>query len=193
MAIALQLSDVIVIARGRKTARLRASDGAADVIYSTANNGLCAPLGPGNFDKSAALTRMKFEARLDDEDDPAFFDGLNAWALQYVVEHSERLLKRTMTPEQAAPGYHPCVCRKDGHAPLLHTKVNTEGSSALRCGDADGAARAQPREWTRKRLQLRFHVSHLWIMGAGFGLVINSTAAQVLSPRHAAAERVCPL
>ncbi len=52
--------------------------------------------------------------------------------------------------------------------------------------------RAQPTEWARTRLQLRFHVSHLWIMGAGFGLVVSATDAQVLSEADAAAERACP-
>ncbi len=45
-------------ARGSKTARLRASDGAADVIYSTSNNGLCAPVGLSNFDKNVPATCM---------------------------------------------------------------------------------------------------------------------------------------
>ena len=48
MAAAFQLADVVTSACGSKTSRLRTRDG-ADVVYSTANNGLCVPLGPGNF------------------------------------------------------------------------------------------------------------------------------------------------
>ncbi len=101
-------------------------------------------------------------------------------------------VKRTMTPEQVASEYHPCVRRRNGYAPLLHTKVNTEGPTALRCWDAEGAARVEPREGLHTCLQLRFHVSHLWLMGAGFGLVVNTTNAQILSEADFAAERACP-
>ncbi len=131
---------------------------------------------------------INFEARLDDEDAHAFVEGSDSWAVQHIAEHAERLLNRTITLEQVASEYHPCVRRKDGHAPLLHTKVNTEGPTAHRCWDAEDAARADPREWLRTRLQLRFHVGHLWIMGA----VVNTTDAQVLSEAVAASERACP-
>ena len=97
-----------------------------------------------------------------------------------------------MTPEQVTSGYHPCVRRKDGYAPLLHTKINSEGPTALRCWDAEAAMRAQPTEWARARLQLRFHVSHLWVMGSAFGLVVNTSDAKVLSEADAASEWACP-
>ena len=192
MAAAFQLADVVTSSRSSKTSRLRTCDG-ADVFYSTANNGLCAPLGPGNFDKTAPAMRVNLEARLDDEDVLAFFDGLDEWAVQYISENAERIFKRPMTPEQVVSGYHPCMRRKDGYAPLLHTKVSTEGPGALRCWDVGGAAREPPSEWMRTRLQLRFHVSHLWIMGTGLGLVVNTTDMQVVSEASdAASERACP-
>ncbi len=71
------MADVVVGARCSKTARLRASHGASDFIYSTSNDGLVCPLGPGNFDKNTPTTRMNLEVPLDDEDDLAFFDGLD--------------------------------------------------------------------------------------------------------------------
>ncbi len=74
MAIKFQLSDVVISVRGSKTVRLRASDGEADVIYSTSNDGLCVPLGRSNFDKDAPAIRVNYEVHLDDADDPAFFD-----------------------------------------------------------------------------------------------------------------------
>ena len=186
-----QLADVVTSARGSKTARILACDGSANVVYRASDNGLCAPFGPGNFDKSADATRMNFEVRLDDEHDLSYFDQLDAWALVYITGHSERLFKKVMTTEQVVAGYHPCVRRKEGYVPLLHTKVNTEGSSAICFWDADGVARSQPTEWAHTRLQLRFRVSHLWIMGPSFGLVINSIDAKVLS-EGAPAQRTCP-
>ncbi len=86
IALVFQLSYVFVSARGSETARVR--DGTADVTYST-SNGLCAAFGPGNFDKNAPAMRMDFEVRLDDEDVLAFFDGLDAWVVQYIAEHAD--------------------------------------------------------------------------------------------------------
>jgi hypothetical protein len=74
-----------------------------------------------------------------------------------------------MTSEQVAVVYHPCVRRKPSYASLLPAKLSTEGSSALRCWDMGGAVREPPSEWVRAHLQLRLHISHIWIMGTGFG------------------------
>ena len=109
----------------------------------------------------------------------------------YITGHSERLFKKAMTTEQVVAGYHPCVRCKEGYAPLLHTKVNTEGASAICFWDAEGAVRLPPTEWKGTRLQLKFRVSHLWIMGPSFGLVINTTDAKVLR-EEAPAQRMCP-
>ena len=128
MALSFQLAEVVTSVRGSKTARVLASDGSTYVVYRATDNGLCAPFGPGSFDKSADATRMNFEIRLDDENDLAWFDQHDAWAAQYITEHSERLFKKAMTQEQVAAGYHPCIRRKEGYAPLLHTKVNSDGA-----------------------------------------------------------------
>ena len=152
MALSFQLAEVVTSVRGSKTARVLACDGGANVVYRASDNGLCAPFGPGNFDKSADATRMNFEVRLDDEHDLSYFDQLDAWALVYITGHSERLFKKQMTTEQVVAGYHPCVRRKEGgYAPLLHAKINTEGTSAICFWDADGLARSPPTEWKGTR------------------------------------------
>ena len=136
---------------------------------------------------------MNLDVRLDNADALTFFDELDSWAVQYIADNAERIFKRAMTREQVTAGYHPCVRRKDGYDPLLHAKISTDGLSAIHCWDTDGAARELPSEWRRTRLQLRFHVTGLWIMGSGFGLVVNATDMQVVSELlDPAAERVCP-
>ena len=84
MAAGFQLSDVVTSSRGSKTRRLRTREG-ADVAYCTANGGLCAPFGPGTFDKSTPATRMNLDVRLDDTDALAFFDELDSWAVQALL------------------------------------------------------------------------------------------------------------
>ena len=192
MANGFQLSGVVASSRASKTRRLRTHEG-ADVVYCTAKGGLCAPFGPGTFDKNTPATRMNLDVRLDDADALAVFDELDSWAVQYIADNAERIFKRTMTREQVTSGYHPCVRRKDGYDLLLHAKISTDGLSAIHCWDTDGAAREMPSEWRRTRLQLRFHVTGLWIMGSGFGLVVSATDVQVVSELlDSAAVRVCP-
>ena len=98
-----------------------------------------------------------------------------------------------MTSEQVAAGYHPCVRHTDGYAPLLQAKMSTEGPGAIRCWDADGSARELPSEWEHTRVQMMFHVSHLWIMGSGFGLVVGVTDLRAVSEEPDEREvPVCP-
>ena len=188
MAGTFQLADVVANTRGSKTARLRTSSG-RDVIYWTAKHGLRAPFGPSCFDKSAPTTRMTLACRPDDPTLLHIFEDLDSWALRYIEEHAERLFNRPMTAEQVAAGYNPCVRRKPPYDAMLHAKLTTEGFNAIHCWDATGAERELPSEWKHTLLQIRFHVSHLWIMGSDFGLAINATDMQVASESP---ERACP-
>ena len=190
MAGEFQLADVVTNARGSRTARLRTSNG-RDVIYCTANNGLCAPFGPSCFDNASPTTRLTLARRLDDETILHIFEDPDSWALRCVEENAERLFNRRMTSEQVAAGHNPRVRRKLPYDPLLHAKMTTDGPHAIRCWDAAGAERVLPSEWRHTCLQLRFHVSHLWMMGADFGLVVNATDVQVVS-ESSAAEPACP-
>ncbi len=81
MAAVFQLSDLVTSSRDSKTSRLRTNDG-ADVAYSTANNRKCAPLGPGDFDRTSPAMRMNLEARLADESVLALPAGLDEWAVR---------------------------------------------------------------------------------------------------------------
>ena len=129
---------------------------------------------------------MNLDVRLDNAEALAFFDELDSWAVQHILadNNAERIFKHTMTREQVT---------SDGYDPLLHAKISTDGLSAIHCWDADGAARELPSEWRRTRLQLRFHVTGLWIMGSGFGLAVSATDTQVVcEDSGSAAERVCP-
>ena len=179
---ALQLSDVYTSARGSKTCRLRTLDGAGVVYTTAAEEGLTAPFGPSCFDKSAAVARVNLDVRLDDEGALSYFDGLDKWAVEYLAANSVRLFKRSLTEEQAKVNYPPCVRRKEGYAPLLHAKIALEGAGdAAHFWDASGVERKPPEDWRNAKLQLRVHVSHVWLMNSGYGFVINITDVRVLS------------
>ncbi len=58
---------------------------------------------------------------------------------------------------------------------MLHTKITAERSNAIHCWDTTSTEREFPSERKQNLLQMRFRVSHLWIMGNDFGLATNAT------------------
>jgi len=187
------LADIFVSARGSKSARLTTHDG-LDVIHEPPC-ALTAPFGPSSFDKDPAATRMSFDIRCPEEAQD-FFQNLDAWAVEYLAEHSERLFKKKLSPEQVAVGYVSCLKTKEGYEPLIRAKINTEGKKAICYWTPDGKERGPPESWRGVRMMLKLHVSHLWIMGTQFGLAINALDAQVLEQEEedatAATRRSCP-
>ena len=190
---ALQLADVYTTSRGSKTCRLRGADG-GDVVYtSSADGGLAAPFGMSSFDKSSAVTRMGLDIRLDCEHTLAYFDAIDEWAVSYLAANSERIFNKPLSIEQVRAGYHPCVKRKEGYAPLLKAKISTEPGAA-HFWDENGVERRPPDDWRNTRMHFRLHLSHMWIMNGTFGLVVNATDAKVVSEggRGAQAAWACP-
>jgi hypothetical protein len=150
------------------------TDGADRCYYTFAKPTRC-PFGPSNFDKDPAATRQNLDIRVSG-DTAEFFDGLDAWAVDYLCAHSERLFKKRLSLAQVKDMYHPCLRRAPGYDPLLRTKYNTPGTrGACRFWTASGEEREAPVDWREADVTPRVHVSHLWLMGSSCGLVINAT------------------
>ena len=63
---------------------------------------------------------------------------------------------------------------------MLKTKVDNEGKHKLCLWDVEGnAVNQHPTNWLDVELKVIVRVSHLWIMGAAFGLVLQIMDAQV--------------
>ena len=166
----LALANVTVSAKGAKMAAL--SSGADRCNYTFAEPTRC-PFGPSNFDKDPNATRQNLDIRVSG-DAAAFFDGLDAWAIDYICTHSERLFKKSQSLAQVKDMYHPCVRKAPGYAPLLRTKFNAAGTrGACRFWTAGGEQREAPVDWREAELTPHVHMSHLWMMGGSCGLVVN--------------------
>ena len=167
------IDDVITTSRGSKVARLGTNG--KQCVY-TPKNYLRVPFEPGNFDKDFTAQRLNLVLECDDElqEEIANFD---TWATQYIHEHSERLFKKKLTPQQVAAGY--CSCLKPAPAgksfnPTLKCKIDTEeGRNCIRCWDTDGANIAIPHSWRGLKIKPLLNYSHLWIMGQQFGVVLK--------------------
>jgi hypothetical protein len=131
------------------------------------------PFGPSNFDKDPKATRQNLDIRVSG-DAAEFFDGLDAWAIDYICAHSERLFKKNLSLAQVKDSYHPCIRKAPGYEPLLRTKFNAAGTrGACRFWTRDGEQREAPEDWREAEVTPHVHVSHLWMMGGSCGLVVN--------------------
>ena len=166
----LALANVSVTAKGAKMAML--SNG-ADRCHFTFPGPSSAPFGPSNFDKDPAATRQNLDIRVSGET-ADWFEGLDAWAVDYLCAHSERLFKKNLSLAQVRDLYHPCLRKAPGYDPLLRCKYNVPGTrGACRFWTADGQEREPPSDWREAELTPHVHVSHLWLMGGSCGLVVN--------------------
>ncbi len=170
------LADVHCNAKGAKTCQL--SDGTPRLIYTS--DVYCAvPFPPSNFDKDPAATRLNLGLRVPPSME-AYFDAVDAWAVTYLVTHSERIFKRgPLTLDQVKESYHPTLNRHGDYPALLRAKLDTFGRRACKFWTAAQQERGPPDDWRNCEVRPQLHLSHLWIMGKSCGIVCNVEALLV--------------
>jgi len=89
--------------------------------------------------------------------------------------------------EEINSGYHPCINQRGSYDPTFRTKINLHEKGCA-FWDSDGQMRAPPESWVGLTAIPRLHVSHLYIMGREFGVVLTCTDLQL----YEAEPRVCP-
>ena len=167
----LELALPLVSARGAKSCAL--TDGSAKCILSVGSRDslLTTPFGACSFGEEPTQ-RKTIEYRLP----PQWlecFEKFDAWAVEYLVEHSERIFKKLLTTDQVREMHKPCVSRRGSYPATLRCKINIGGSTAVRCWNALDQRMSIPRDIRGYDLLPRVHVSHLWIMGRDCGFVLN--------------------
>lgn len=186
----LRIDDVFCTQSGSKIARIRDGDGDLDLIPGVS---MRSPFAAGTFDKDPTATRLNLSLVVDDSEFLQNLQQFDNWMVEYLAANSERLFKREMSESQIRMGYSPVLREptKEGLCPLLKTKLDTEGRYAVCCWDEAGAGLPPPESWAGLRLEPRLHFSHLWIMGAQFGVVIRLTDAKILREQPSG-PRKCP-
>ena len=184
------LSDVFTTRHNAKIASIR--DGRDDLVVQP-DQFLRVPFEPSAFSESDTHRLNLFlEAPRPLLEIFADFDE---WLIGYLVEHSQRLFKKSLTEERIRASYRSCVRHSDkGYAATLKTKIDlTDSKHALHCWDADSNLVEAPESWRNCGINPRLHISHLWFMDRSFGPVIRLTGAQVRPPPDAEpAERKSP-
>ena len=185
----MKLLDVYTSSMGRKLAQLK-QDGGEDVFYGCTSP-LIAPFGPSNFDKNGTVAqRLSLDIRIDNDLMVTYFKGLDAWAVPYLTEHSQRIFGRQMSLEQVSAIYRPCLRQKEGYDPLLHTKVTMDGEKATLFWDTKRQERAPPTYWRNARALYKLNIAFLWLSGGLCGFTINVVDCQVVSEQPDGRE--CP-
>ena len=138
---------------------------------------LRAPFGPSAFQDPAA-TRLSLDFSVEGAD-LEYLNSVDAWTVDYVAEHSLRLLNRAMTKEQVHMAYKPLTTAKEGHAPLLRTKVNLSGTAALKVWTPEGFRTDRHPEWRHEKVKAALQFKALWVMGSQFGWTVDTNAVQL--------------
>ena len=173
---ALTLQNIVINARGGKAAVVL-KDG--ERFAQTFELLVESPFQPGNHDKDETALRQNIVFRCNEEL-AKFFEALDIWAIEYITEHSERILGKELPVGQVKANYISSIKQSEGRPPLVKCKLNMPGSSKpTRCWDAEGQEIDFIRDWAGKNFKIKVLVSHIWLMGSAakseFGFVVLVT------------------
>ena len=184
----LVMRDVKEGQRGPKRALLATEAG--ELVVKTFRQPTTSPYGSSCYDKESSESRQSFAVLVMDELSDRFL-ALDAWAKEYVEEHSQRLLGKKLNTEQVEKAYVSCLKKRADSPELLRLKLNTAEPKPCRFWSLKKEETEPPTSCEDQPWQLRNLFSHLWVMGAGaqceIGLVCLVTDAMVMQR-----SRVCP-
>ena len=120
------LSDQTVSSKGQKSCQLTADH---QPVKFQLGDGLRTRFGASTFDKNVDAVRRNLD--FDLEDGPALerLRAIDSWALNWITQHSERLLKKKLSRAEVENGYTPLV-RTYGSCSSVKTKINIRGPRA---------------------------------------------------------------
>ena len=132
---ALTLKNIVINARGGKAAVVLRGD---ERFTQTFELIVESPFQPGNHDKDDTALRQNIVFRCNEEL-AKFFEDLDTWAVDYIADHSERILGKELPIGQIQANYVSSVKQSEGRPPLVKFKLNMPGSNKpTRCWDAEG-------------------------------------------------------
>ena len=183
------IRDPTISARGAKSCMLEdmsREDRKIRFTLGSKDSPIQTPFGATTYNNEEAK-RQTVEFFLDSEQENEF-QGVVEWAHVYLATHSDRLFRKTMTPDQVAECFRSPVTRKDKYRPHVRCKIDTNGRYAVRCWDAEGNRRDLPSDLRGLQMVPRVLLSHLWCMSRECGLVLLVTDLMILD----SGSDVCP-
>ena len=169
-----QLRDCAVSAKGAKSCALvKPPNEKVFLNLGSKQEPLRTPFGATSFNDEAA-TRKTLEFSLSPQQ-VDLWNQFDAWALEYLQKHSERLFKKKLSAAEVKTAYKSPVTQKADYWPHLRCKINTGGIAAARIWDDADSRTVLPDDLREFDIIPRILISHLWIMGAAkdFGWVLQ--------------------
>ena len=97
--------------------------------------------------QNADATRVNVALRPNAEQEQELKE-IDDWCLNYIAEHSERLLGKTHPPSQLADRYQPILKVSDKYPTSMKAKMNTQGFSATKFWNEQGKTCPAPTVWS---------------------------------------------
>ena len=169
------LSDQTVSSKGQKSCQLTADH---QPVRFQLGDALRTRFGASTFDKNVDAVRRNLDFDIDDEVALARLKEIDAWALEYITTHSERLLKKTLSRTEVENGYTPLV-RMYGASCSVKTKLNIRGSRSATLWNEKGEQKLEPPDegtWQDFAYTAYVSIPQLWCMQGTFGLLLETTA-----------------
>ncbi len=166
------IKDPQISARGAKSCPVLKANG-EKVFFNLGSKSepVSSPFGATSFNDEAT-SRKTIEFNLTEEQEEQF-KKFNEWAIGYLSEHSERLFKKKLTPDQVSEGYRSPVTKKGSYRGHLRCKINSSGTTMVRCWSTEDIRRELPADLRNHEMVPRINVSHLWMMSREYGWVFQ--------------------
>ena len=173
------LADQAISSKGQKSCQLTANH---KPVTFQLGDGLRTRFGATNFEK-VDLPRRNLDFDLDEPTHEKLKE-IDQWAISYITEHSERLLKKKLSHSEVENAYTPLV-RTYGSCSSVKTKINIRGPRAATYWDCHGGQIHEPPEegtWQQFSYCVAVAIPQLWIMQGSFGLLLETTALALCAP-----------
>ena len=171
------LADQTVSSKGQKSCALTVGNKPVTFQLGT---GLRTRFGATSFDRGVDAPRRSLDFEIGDEDVLARLREIDLWAISYIAEHSDRLLKKKLTPSEVEMNYKPLV-HTYGSSSGVKTKINLRGGRAATFWDNEGVQLKDPPAddaWQDCAYNVFCRLAMLYYMSGSFGWVLESTALQ---------------
>ena len=175
------LSDQAVSSKGTRSCQLTANSQPVRFILGES---LRTKWGASTFDKNIDAPRRTLDFDIEDVALIARLRQIDAWAVDYIAEHSDRLLKKTLSRVEVENGYSPLV-RTYGSSASVRTKINVKGARVASFWNERGEQIFDPPAegcWQDYAYAVHVVVPQLWIMQGTFGLLLETIAVQLSPP-----------
>ena len=172
------LADQTVSSKGQKSCALTADHKPVCFQLGTA---LRTRFGATNFDKGVDAPRQSLDFEVTDEDILTRLREIDLWAIKYIAEHNERLLKKKLTPGEVENNYKPIV-HVYGPSSGVKTKINLRGARAATFWDDTGTQIKEPpadEAWQENSFNVYCKLPQLYQMSGGFGWVLETVSLQL--------------